>query len=165
VPAALHGSLRRLLPRLLCWLTAWLLLPLLQLLLQQGLLTPRSLLCLWFLLLQPCCLRQLLQQLLRHYYGRCCQDLTCEQRRWERCMHQLVQLLLRLGWPLPVLVDLLLLVLLVMLQVQLLLCQHPLRLLHVLLWDLQGLMRQLQSCLSLQLYCCCWTVPPEAAGC
>lgn len=79
-------------------------------------------------------------------------------------MHQLVQLLLRLGWPLPVLVDLLL-VLLVMPHVQLLLCQRPLRLLHVLLWDLQGLMRQLQSSLSLQLYCCCWTETPEAAGC
>lgn len=162
--------MRRLLPQLLCWRTAWLLLLLRRL--QQDPLTPRPRLCLWLLLLQPCrllwVLSQRLQQLLRHccYYGRCCQDLTCEQRCWERCMHQLVQLLLRLGWPLPVLVDLLL-VLLVMPQVQLLLCQHPLRLLHVLLWDLQGLMRQLQNCLSLQLYCCCccWTVTPDAAGC
>jgi hypothetical protein len=166
-PAALHGSLRLLLPLPLCWRRAWLLLLPLLLQLPQDPLTQRVRLCLSSLLLQLYCLLLvlvlLLLQLLRH---RCCgdhycaeQDLTCEHHR-QRCLHQLVLELLQLGWPLAVLGLLLLL-----LRGQLLLCQHPLKLLHVLLIEslqegcLQRLM-QLQSCLTLQL--CGWIWKPEA---
>jgi hypothetical protein len=70
--------------------------------------------------------------------------------------------LLQLGLPLAVLILLLLL-----LQGRLLLCQHPLMLLHVLLiGSLQeGCLRrlmQLQRCLTLQLCGCHWTLKSVA---